>query len=426
MKTNMSILLLLTCVFLVSCNEKSQEIYPVNVETTTLQYPDSCIRFPDLKQDVDLPVISYIINSQEELDLYLLGCVEYPSIDFGKYTLMLLFTKTEYVACALVQTAENKYRMDITFETSSSFLLPGVRSRHAAMILTPKMQEKPEFNLIFQQTAGDGDTGTYPKNIKTTALQYPDSCIKYPDLQAGAYLPVVSYILNSQEELDLHLLGCEEKCPSVDFDKQTLVLVFTKTEFDLAYQLVQTGEDKYRMDIRFELPFGMTVPSKELWYGWSRHATMILVPKMQKNPEFNLIFEKTEGGGYKEGYPKNIETTDFHISQDCLNITYFWDLSSRLYFYFRNSQESIDKLWVSGCGEEFPSIDFDKYTVLIMATYGCYSSAAYQLVQTDENKYRMDVIFGANSLNKKLFPITVLVPKIQEKPEVNFIVLSNY
>jgi hypothetical protein len=89
MKTSMFIISLLTCLFLGSCDEKlvntktsadvadvADVVYPANIETSDLQYPDSCIKYPYLQPGTYLPVVAYIINSQEELDLHLLGCEE--------------------------------------------------------------------------------------------------------------------------------------------------------------------------------------------------------------------------------------------------------------------------------------------------------------------------------------------------------------
>ena len=341
---------------------------------------------------------------------------------------MLLFSKTEYTAYQLVQTAKDTYRIEITFEISTSLQLPGVRNRYATLILAPKMQKKPEMNLIFKEIQGNDKEG-YPKNIKTVALQYSSTCIlysnKYPSYIVTSHLPVVSYIINSRKELDSHFSSActGDQFPSVDFDKHTLIFVFTKTDFNVGYQLVQTAEKKYQMDVEFELPYNMPIPSLSLWYGFSERATLLLAPKMQEKPEFNIRFKKTDGGGCGEGFPKNIETDDFQIDKKCLSIITPFDGMTRLYCFFINSQENLNAR-LSNCEEEPPSIDFDKYTLLLI--YG-FSDGTYQLVQTSKTTYRMDILFGYNSPPyKKQFPIAVLAPKMQEGPEVNFIYYQHY
>jgi hypothetical protein len=266
----------------------------------------------------------------------------------------------------------------------------------------------------------------YPVNLETIILQYPDSCIKNIfKMSATFHLSVISYVINSQEELDSHLLDCEAKCPSIDFAQSTLVLVLTKTNFDVDYQLVQPEENKYRLDITYELPYGNTVPSLFLYYGRNWHATIIVAPKMDEKPELNLLFKKTDGGGYEEGYPKDIATVDFSIHRECYSVAYIFDIVPHVSLLCINSQEELDKIWYSECEEERPSIDFDKYTLLILFSYQL-DYAAYQLLQTAEDKYRIDIAYGVNSLDKKSVPIAVLAPKMQEKPEVNIFELLIY
>ena len=423
MKTNVSILLLFCCLFLTSCNEhpaaNEEVVYPVNIETTVFQYPGHCINYPDLQLNADL----IAVNSQEEMELWLLKYEEeYPAIDFGKYTLLLLFTKTEYADYQLVQTAEDSYQMDITFEIASAIQLPGAKSRCATLLLAPKMQEQPEFNLKFKEIEDGSDKEDYPKNIKITALHYFD-CINFPSLSPplGVCIPVVSHIINSRAELDLLTRSCfEDMYPSVDFDKHTLILVFAKTDFSIAYQLVQTAENTYRMDIEFELPYHIPDLTKnELFYGYYWRATVILAPKIQEKPEFKFMFKKTEGGGYGNGFPKSVETVDFQIDRKCLDIDPPDVFRSELYFHLRNSHESMGERWLSeGCKEEYPSIDFDRYSLLIVNPFGNRCGTC-QLLQVSDDSYRVDIIIDLQG--EKPLPTAILAPKI-ENVKANVIV----
>jgi hypothetical protein len=191
-----------------------------------------------------------IINSNEELEDYI-NCVEgdYPSIDFTRYSLILLFHAkiSHFNPPPIVKTFPTLHQISANeYELRVEEYYYEIPKWCASRILIPLITNKFEQNITFHVNYSKTWTSCKLKN-----LNYP-------------FVGAESIVINSTEEYNNYFEDTDGIAPEIDFTKHTLLLVNggQKTQVVTGSKLVKTGENSFEYKLR---GIYSMIESTEVW-----------------------------------------------------------------------------------------------------------------------------------------------------------------
>lgn len=167
-------------------------------------------------------------------------------------------------------------------------------------------------------------------------------------------------IINSQEELMKHLSDEGDALSSIDFNKNSLLLVFGDTLrniYSLTYQLVRVIEtEEYQLNVDI-------LTGTDAWpRGW---VISTLIPKVSQNTEIRLneVIKTGNPGGYNDPYMEDITGAwklEFHVAgEDSLDCS----KSNVVYNFGEDGKLTITGNSPDGLSEGEYSYEYKKTTI---------------------------------------------------------------
>jgi len=193
-----------------------------------------------------------IINSNEELEKYI-ACVKgsYPAIDFSKHTLLLVTGKingsiSEVAAKRLQKLSSNKFKLDIEINRYDPGMATGQWS-NALIVEKLSSRSSVELNITLREAEI-----IYPIEIPFEGYFLIGNSCRWANL--GYYSRHGDLtIINSNEEMENHIICTSGSYPAIDFSEYTLLLTYgfissgpaslTSTTF------IKNGANKYTLNL---------------------------------------------------------------------------------------------------------------------------------------------------------------------------------
>ena len=260
---------------------------------------------------------------------------------------------------------------------------------------------------------GGGEEPKYPINIPFMEYSLDEGC-HWTNL---AYNDKV-IIINSEEDFNRYVACTDSGYPEIDFAEHTLLLVSGKTVFWITemtvndLQQLSALEYELNMDIFWDDSIAI-----ETW------SIALIVGKI--NEESKVELNITE-------YPMVIPFTKYYV---CLAASYNYqeyfacwknlchpyingsDAPPRIGLFIINNSEELENYFI--CPEDYPAIDFSKYTLLLASGItGSYFSKIYDiaLLKNAPKQYTMEATMSKGMIGDwGWWIIAILTSKISEE-----------